>query len=125
MNAMAKTAIVLGHALVGWALCGATMWIGMGVTTVATAILIHAVAAPLFFALISAAYFKWFHYTTPLQTASIFVGFVVVVDLLVVALLIEKSFAMFESITGTWLVFGLIFASTLLTGVSMEKRLRV
>jgi hypothetical protein len=37
-------------------------------------------------------------------------------DLFIVALLIEKSFAMFKSILGTWLPFTLIFLATYFTG---------
>jgi hypothetical protein len=51
--------------------------------------------------LVSLLYFKKFNYTTPLQTALIFVGFVIIVDFLVVALLINRSLAMFASLLGT------------------------
>ena len=95
-----KTLIVLGHALVGWALCAATMGIGMAATSSENALTIHAIAAPIFFIIISLVYFKKFNYTTPLQTAAIFVGFVMIVDFLVVALLILHSLDMFASLLG-------------------------
>jgi hypothetical protein len=41
--------ILLAHALIGWALCAATMGIGMAVTTLNNALIIHAIAAPIFF----------------------------------------------------------------------------
>ena len=50
---IAKTSILLVHAFVGWLLCAATMGIGMAVTTLQNALIIHAIAAPIFFALIS------------------------------------------------------------------------
>ena len=43
-------------------------------------------------------------------------GKVAVLDILIVALLIERSFEMFTSILGTWIPFLLIFGSTYLTG---------
>ncbi len=111
-----QLAIVFVCALVGWALCAATMGIGMAVTSLPNALLIHAVAAPVFFFGISLVYFRKFNYTTPLRTALIFVGFVVVVDFFVVALLINRSLDMFASLLGTWIPFALIFGSTYLTG---------
>jgi len=111
-----KILIILAHALVGWVLCAATMGIGMAVTTLNHALVIHAIAAPIFFTGISLLYFHKFNYTTPLQTATTFLVFVITMDIFVVAVLINRSFAMFASLLGTWLPFTLIFASTFLTG---------
>lgn len=119
---MKKTAIILAHALVGWALCGATMKLGLALASENTALTLHAVVAPVFFALISLLYFRRFHFTRPLVTASIFVGVVVFMDVFVIAPFVEKSFEMFVSFTGTWLPFVLIFASTWLTGVVVMFR---
>jgi len=116
-----KLIIILVHALIGWALCGATMGIGMAVTSIENALIIHAIAAPIIFVAISLIYFKKFNYTTPLQTAIVFVSFVVFMDVFVVALLIEKSFEMFTNILGTWIPFVLIFISTYLTGLYARK----
>jgi len=116
-----KVLIVLAHAFVGWLLCAATMGIGMAVTTLQTTLIIHAVGAPIFFALVSWVYFRRLHYTAPLLTAVIFVGFVMIVDFFVVALLINRSLAMFESWLGTWLPFFLIFGSTLLRGTLISR----
>ena len=118
---LSKILIILAHALAGWALCAAIMGIGMAVTPLNTALVIHAVAAPIFFAGISLLYFRKFNYTAPLQTALIFVGFVVIVDFFVVALLITRSLEMFTSLLGTWFPFALIFASTYLTGLFVVK----
>ena len=111
-----KVVILVVHAFVGWALCAATMGIGMALTSLQTALIVHAIGAPIFFAVISAVYFNRFHFTSPTQTALVFVGFVMVVDFFVVALLINKSLAMFGSFLGTWIPFALIFGSTLVTG---------
>ncbi len=122
MNAK-KLSIILVHAFVGWALCAATMGIGTATLPMQTALIVHAIGAPIYFAVVSLVYFNKFNYTTPLQTALIFVGFVIAVDFLVVALLILKSLEMFASLLGTWIPFALIFASTYLTGLVTTKRL--
>jgi hypothetical protein len=118
-----KGVVLLVHALAGWALCAATMGIGQAVLPLQTALIVHAVGAPIFFALVSLSYFTRFHYTSPLQTAFFFVGFVITVDFFLVALLINRSLEMFASPLGTWIPFALIFASTYLTGTRMGKRL--
>ena len=87
-----------------------------------TALTIHAIGAPIFFMLVSVSYFKKFNYTTPLQTALIFVGVVITLDFFVVALLINRSVEMFASLLGTWIPFALIFTSTYVTGLYMERR---
>lgn len=107
-----KILIVLGFALVGWALCFATIGIGRAVTTLDTALIIHAIATPLYFILLSWVYFTHFHYTTPLQTALIFVGFVMTLDFFLVALVIIQRLAMFASVLGTWIPFASIFVAT-------------
>ena len=116
-----KILVTLAHAFVGWALCAATMGIGMAVTSMNTILIIHAILAPIFFAGISLVYFNKFHYTKPLQTAGIFIAFVVGMDLFVVALLINRSLEMFTSLLGTWIPFALIFASTWLTGTLVTR----
>jgi hypothetical protein len=116
-----KFAIIFVHALVGWALCAATMGIGMAATSLENALIIHAIAAPIFFMIVSLIYFKKFNFTTPLQTAVIFTVFVMIVDFFVVALMINKSLDMFASLLGTWIPFALIFTSTWLTGLYTVK----
>lgn len=117
-----KIASILVFAFIGWALCGATMWIGMAVWSLQTALIAHAVGAPIIFGVISLIYFKRFNYTTPLQTALIFVGFVITFDFFVVALLINNSLEMFASLLGTWIPFALIFASTYLVGLLVGQQ---
>ena len=111
-----KNFIILIHAFVGWGLCGAIIGIGRNVTSMQVTLIVHAIGAPIFFTIITLIYFRWFRYTTALQTATVFIFFVILMDVLVVALLIEKSFEMFTSILGTWLPFALIFTSVYLTG---------
>ena len=120
MNAQ-KTVVILAHAFIGWMLCAATIGIGMSMTSLKTALIIHAIAAPIFFAAISWFYFRKFNYTSPLQTALIFITFVIGMDLFVVAMFINHSFEMFTSLLGTWIPFALIFVSTYLTGTFVTR----
>ena len=94
----------------------------MAVTSLQTTLILHAIGGPIGFIVISLFYFKKFGYTSPLQTAIWFIAFVVFMDIFIVALLIEKSFAMFRSVLGTWLPFSLIFLVTYFTGRLIMKR---
>ncbi len=117
-----RAGVIEAHALVGWALCGAVMGIGRGVTSIDNALVIHAVAAPIIFGAISTFYFRRFGYTSPLATASIFTATVVAMDGLVVAPLMEHSYEMFSSALGTWIPFALIFAATYSAGRALVDR---
>ena len=107
--------------LIGWALCGAVMFIGMAVTDIQTTLIAHAIGAPIIFSLLSWFYFNRFNYTSPVQTASIFICVVILMDFFLVALIINKSLEMFQSPIGTWIPFGLIFLATYLTGTFRVK----
>jgi hypothetical protein len=113
---MGQGLVLLAHGAVGWALCGAVIGVGRSVLSMQATLIVHAMAVPIFFGLISALYFSRFRYTGPLATAAFFLVFVVVMDALVVALLIERSFDMFRSPLGTWIPFALIFLSTYSVG---------
>jgi hypothetical protein len=119
-----KILIILAHAFVGWMLCAATMGIGMAVTSLDNTLITHAIGAPIFFATVSLVYFNKFNFTTPLQTATIFIAFVIAMDFFVVAMLINRSFEMFTSLLGTWIPFALIFTSTYLTGLFASRSSR-
>jgi hypothetical protein len=114
---VARAAIILAHALAGWAYCGALIGIGRQLLPMQTTLVIHAIGAPVGFALISLFYFRKFGFTSPIRTALLFLSIVVALDLLLVAPIFEKSFAMFASVLGTWIPFALIFIATLVTGL--------
>ena len=107
--------------LLGWALCGAIMFIGMAVTDIKTTLIVHVIGAPIIFSLISWFYFKRLNYTSPIQTALLFIGIVIFMDFFLVALIINKNLEMFLSPLGTWIPFTLIFLPTYLTGVFIVK----
>jgi hypothetical protein len=111
-----KAFVIFIHAIIGWALCGSIIFIGRSITTMENTLVIHAIGVLIIFSIISLVYFRYFNYTTPLQTAAIFMSFAMLMDFFVIATFVEKSFAMFSSILGTWIPFGLIFLSTYLVG---------
>ena len=117
----AKIIIILLHAFVGWVLCGAVMFIGMAVTSVENTLIVHAILVPVIFAVISLIYYRRFNDTSPLQTAAVFLAFIILLDIVVVSLLINKSLAMFESILGTWIPLASIFIVTYITGKLARK----
>ena len=116
-----KPVIIVVYALIGWTLCFATIGIGRALLPLQAALTIHAVAAPIFFLLLSVSYFKRFNYTTPLQAALLFVGIVIALDFFVVSLLILRNMEMFTSLLGTWIPFALIFTSTYITGLYITR----
>ena len=108
--------------LLGWGLCGAIMFIGMSVTSIETTLVVHAIGAPVIFSTISWFYFKKLRYTSPLQISVAFVLIVMFMDFFFVALVINRSLEMFQSLLGTWIPFVLIFLSTYLMGLAMEAQ---
>jgi hypothetical protein len=116
-----KFAILAVHAFIGWALCAATMGIGMTTTTLDNTLIIHAIGAPIFFIAVSFAYFSKFNSASPTMTALYFLIFVISVDFFIVALIINKSLEMFKSPLGTWIPFSLIFLSSYITGYLKTK----
>jgi hypothetical protein len=119
---MKRLSILLLHAFLGWAMCGAIIGIGFKLTSEFNALIIHAAAVPVVFGLISLVYFRTFRHASALTTASIFLIFTMVMDFFLVALLIQKSFAMFYSVLGTWIPFMFIFLTTYGVGTLMNKR---
>ena len=111
-----RSAVIFAHAVVGWACCGALIGVGRQFLSIRTTLIVHAAGAPLGFALISLFYYRRYAFTSPLQTAAVFLGVVVALDLFLVAPVFEKSYAMFSSVLGSWIPFALIFAATYLTG---------
>jgi predicted membrane protein len=118
---IARAATIMAFAIVGWAVCAATIGIGFSLMPEHEALVLHAVVAPIVFAGLSWLYFTRFGYTPPLKTALLFLTIVVALDVFVVALFIEKSFAMFASGLGTWTPLILIFASTWVTGIFVYR----
>ena len=113
---MKTYSIPLFFAFIGWAFCGAIMGIGPSLTSMRNTLIIHAVAGPLAFGLLAAVYQRRYGHFSPMAVAVIFIAFVVLVDFFLVAMLILKDFGMFDSVSGTWLPFVLIFVVSYFSG---------
>ena len=114
--------VLIAFALVGWGICGAIIGIGRSLTSMENTLIIHALAVPLVFGVLAWLYFHFFGYTSALQTALLFTGLAILLDATVISLLVEKSYAMFGSILGTWIPFGLIFLATWLVGRNTKTK---
>ena len=117
-----QSLFIILFAFIGWLFCGAIMGIGPTFMSMQTTLIVHAIGGPLGFMLLSVIYYRKFLDASPLKTALSFSLFVFLMDLLIVALLIVKSFAMFQSFIGTWLPFILIFLVTYLTGHIVSRK---
>jgi len=95
------------------------MAIGLMYMPMDTTLIVHAIGGPAAFAALSAIYFNRFGFTTPLQTAFIFLGIVIGLDVVLVAPVFVGDFSMFQSLIGTWIPFALIFAATYVTGLAL------
>jgi hypothetical protein len=116
-----KSFVFLLHALTGWALCGAVMGIGLKMFSLQNALILHLFAAPLIFALVSLSFYKKMPSSRPILVAAGFTAFVMTMDFILVAWIIQRSFAMFGSFMGTWMPFVMIFTSSWMTGKAMRK----
>jgi len=110
---------LLTHGVVGWALCAVTMFALMKLASLTPALVVHAIAAPLFFALIARNYFGARGARESLPTAIVWTCTVALLDLVIVAGAVQRSLEMFQSFAGTWLPLGLIFLATWATGEIM------
>src|SRR6185369_5914334 len=100
---------VAGHAVVGWSACAAIMAGLLATTSLTAATIVHAIAAPLVFVAVAKHYFGARGARGALPMALAFTAIVTTLDLAMIAVLIRRSFAMFERIDGTWLPLALIF----------------
>ena len=96
--------------------------IGRQIWTMETTLIVYAIGSAIIAVALSLIYFTYFAYTTPLQTATIFTLSAILLDVIIVATFIEKSYEMFASPIGTWIPFALMFLATYLTGSLIAKR---
>jgi hypothetical protein len=99
---------LIGLALFGWLICGATIGIGRQILPMQTTLILHALVAPVAFWVLAWRYSRWFPTIAPKRVSGTMLGIVVALDAFLVAPFIERSYAMFESWLGTWLPFALI-----------------
>jgi hypothetical protein len=109
---------LVAHASVGWAACAALTGVLLQMFKAGVALGLHAVAVPVVFALVAQRYFRPRGARSAMSTALAFVAIVALLDLIIVAGLVQRNLAMFGSVIGTWVPFSLILAVTWLTGES-------
>jgi hypothetical protein len=122
MKNFIRTIALIIFGVIGWAACGAVFYVGEMIFKTYLAVLIHFILSPIIFIGLSYLYFKYFNLTSPLKTAVVVTGIVIILDFFVVALLIEKNFQMFTSVMGTWLPFLFIFLAVFLTGLNFNDK---
>jgi|APFre7841882724_1041349.scaffolds.fasta_scaffold05467_8 hypothetical protein len=122
MEGIARIGPAVGHAVVGWVACAGVMGVGRAVTTMERTLLIHAAAVPVVFGALAWSYFQRVGHLGAVRTAALFTGTVIALDAGLVAPVFEHSFAMFRSVRGTWLPFGLIFLVTWIAGRRIGAR---
>jgi hypothetical protein len=105
---LGRTLTLVGFALLGWGLCGATIGVARGLMPMETALVVHAVAAPIIAGALAYLYARCCAVTTPLTTGLAFVGVVIVMDAGLIAPFVERSWDMFRSPIGTWIPFVLM-----------------
>ena len=116
---------ILLYAFVGWAWCGAIMAVGPQFLSMAVTLVLHAILGPAGFALLSALYYGSHTRPKPVVLAMIFVSVVIVLDAGLVAPVFVRSYAMFQSIPGTWLPFVLIFLCSWSMGWIVRKKKKI
>jgi menaquinone-dependent protoporphyrinogen oxidase len=107
---------LVAHGAMGWLLCAVVMWGLLQALNSTIALAVHAVAAPLIFAVVARHYFRQPGSWDALWTAAAFVAITVVLDLVVVAGAVQHSPAIFASVPGTWVPLLLIFVTTWMVG---------
>jgi len=115
-SSIRRSVIMLAFAVLGWAMCGAIIGIGRHVTTMQATLIIHAIGAPLLFAALAWVHHTWIGGFSPLRLAGYFLGIVMGLDFFIVAPFMERSYAMFSSVLGTWIPFLSLFIAAWLSG---------
>ncbi len=108
---------LLGIALLLWGACGTLIAVGRRFWTLGTTLRVHLIAAPVMAFLVAAVHKLLDPEFGSGLRAGIITGLVFALDLLVVAPIFERSYAMFLSLIGTWIPFMLIFLATLAAGI--------
>jgi len=111
---MVRALVLVAHALVGWGVCGATMFVGPRFLSMSATLVVHAFVAPLAFAVLSWLYVRRYRDASPLGTAAALTSVVVGLDAFLVAPVFVGSYEMFESPLGTWIPFASILAASYL-----------
>jgi phosphatidylserine synthase len=127
-GSLKKSLIIFGFGFAGWMIWGIFIGIIIGLKSSAmisetVELLLLATLPPITFLIVSPIYFKKFEYANPIQTAVAFPAIILVLDILIVALLVEGTFDIFAS-PAPWASYFLAFVFTLLIGLYMRKGIK-
>jgi hypothetical protein len=111
-------------AVLAWAACGGVLAGVRALLGLGPALAVHLVAAPVIAAV--ATVVLWHHPRHPgsAATAVALAGTAALLDAIVVAPFLERSYAMFGSVVGTWLPLALILAASAATGAALGREAR-
>ncbi len=128
LSALQRSEIAVGQALgwavVGWIACGLTFAIARAMFGVSAAVAIHLLAAPFIGAAVTLLLWKHPRHPGVAGTAATLGGTAALLDAIVVAPFLERSFAMFASPAGTWIPLALIFAASAATAALLSRPAR-
>jgi hypothetical protein len=125
LSALQRSGIAVGPtlrwAVVGWIACGLSFALARATLGVGAAMVIHLLAAPAIGAAVTLL--GWNHPRHPgvAGTAAAVAGTAALLDGIVVAPFLERSFAMFASLAGTWIPLALLFASSAAIAVLLAR----
>ena len=108
---MRHLGLLMVFSLIVWAFCGAIMGIGRSIWSIETTLWVH-----LFGAAVGAAAASWLYarlsgHFAPVVVAASFVATALFLDVFLVAMVIEGSFAMFRGPMGVWLPMIAVFVA--------------
>ncbi len=106
--------------MLGWAACGLTLAVVRALAGLAPALAVHLAVAPVIAGAATALVWRHPRHPGPAATAATLAGTAALLDAIVVAPFLERSFVMFGSVAGTWLPLALIFAASAATGVALR-----
>jgi hypothetical protein len=116
LSALQRSGVAVGITIlwgvVGWMACGLVFMAGRALLGVDAAVVIHLVAAPVIGAAVTLLLRKHPRHPGVLAGAAALAGIPALLDAIVVAPFLERSFAMFASPAGTWIPLALVFASS-------------
>ena len=128
LSALRRSGIAVGPALrwavVGWAACGLVFALARAAFGVNAAIVLHLLAAPVIGAAVTRLLWKHPRHPGVFATAATLAGTAALLDAIVVAPFLERSFAMFASFAGTWIPLALIFGASAATGALLSRAAR-
>jgi hypothetical protein len=111
----------LGWAVLVWIGCGLTFVVSRGLLGTGAAITIHLLAAPAIGAAATLRLWKHPRHPGVAATAATLAGTAALLDAIVVAPFLERSYAMFASPAGTWIPLALILAASAATAALLAR----